>query len=115
MTERTRIKEIFPKVERIVIEYRITHNSAIGDITESGRAEYKPDFKAEFTFRCINESCTGTGFDMYPTVSMMAAKGEKEKRGSIECDGKESKKGDFSCRTTLSYSVLLEYHKDSRR
>ena len=111
----TRIKEVFPKVERIVIEFQITHVSAFGKITKSGRAEYKSDFAAEFAFRCINDTCTGNGFDLYPIVSRMAAKGETDSNGSVSCKGEESKKGHFTCNTTLSYSVHLEYQKGSRR
>lgn len=111
----TMIKEIFQKVERIVIEYQITHVSAFEKKTESGRAEYKPDFAAEFAFCCINDTCTGNGFDLYPIVSLMAAKGETDSKGSVKCEGEESRKGHFACDTTLSYSVHLEYQKGSRR
>ena len=83
--------------------------------TESGRAEYKPDFAAEFAFCCINDTCTGNGFDLYPIVSLMAAKGETDSKGIVKCEGEESRKGHFTCDTTLSYSVHLEYQKDSRQ
>lgn len=115
MSDEARIREIFPKVERIVIEYQITHVSYFGKKTESGRAEYKPDFAAEFAFCCINDTCTGNGFDLYPIVSLMAAKGETDSKGSVKCEGEESRKGHFTCDTTLYYSVHLEYQKDSRR
>lgn len=111
----TRIKEIFPKVERIVIEYQITHVSAFGKMTKSGRAEYKPDFSAEFAFCCINDTCTGNGFDLFPIVSRMVTEGETDSKGSVKCEGEESRKGHHTCNTTLSYSVHLEYQKGSRR
>ena len=48
-------------------------------------------------------------------MSRMAAKGETDSNGSVSCKGEESKKGHFTCNTTLSYSVHLEYQKGSRR
>lgn len=107
------IKEIFPKVECIVIEYTITYISAFGKMTKSGRAEYKPNLEADFSFACINDSCTGEGFDLYPVVSMMNAKGETESSGCIRCKGNESWKHRTTCYSTLTYSVHMEYHKGS--
>ncbi len=109
------IKEIFPTVECIVIEYQITYISAFGKMKKNGRAEYEPDFEADFTFRCINDSCTGKGFDLYSVVSMMAAKGETESSGCGWCDGNESRKHRTTCHTSFTYSVRLEYQKDSLR
>lgn len=110
-----RIKELFPRVECIVIEYQITYISAFGKMTKSGRAEYDPDFEADFSFGCINDSCTGKGFDLYSEVSMMAAKGETERSGCIWCDGNESRKHRTTCHTSFTYSVYLEYQKGSPR
>lgn len=104
-----RITDLWPKVKNITIKYKITYPCSATNETmiQQGTAIYKPDFLPEFHFDCINEECTGHGFELYSVVSRMIAHCEVYRSGKMECRGSESRKHPHNCPSWIEYQVLV--------
>ena len=101
MDKRYKISELFPDVEQIDIEYKLEYKHFVGTKVKNGQALYKPNFAAEFYFKCLNVDCTGCGFDLYSEV----ASAIKEARDYPNCQ----------CPCTMEYVIHVVYRKDSRQ
>lgn len=105
-----RIFDLWPKVKKIEIEYKIIYPCSVTNETkvEQGTAIYKPDFLAEFHFDCINEECTGRGFDLYSIVSQMVAHNEVVWSGTMECKGMETRKYNHACPSFIDVTIRVD-------
>ncbi len=115
MDKRYKISELFPDVEQIDIEYKLEYKHFVGTKVKNGQALYKPNFAAEFYFKCLNVDCTGCGFDLYSEVAS-AILHETTVRGLKQCGGKEARDyPNCQCPCTMEYVIHVVYRKDSRR
>ena len=98
-----RISNLWPTVKRIEIDYKISYPCSVMSevLAKQGTAIYKPDFLPKFQFDCINDECTGRGFDLHSIVSQMVAHGETTRSGTMKCKGMEAK--DQSVRMPINH------------
>ncbi len=108
-----RISNLWPTVKRIEIEYKISYPCSATNETmvAQGHAIFQPDFLPEFHFDCINEDCTGRGFELYSVVSSMIANKETSRSGRMECKGNESWKYSHACPSWIEYQVRIVFMK----
>lgn len=110
-----RIEEIYPNVESIRIEYKITYEDAIrGRVSKESSVKFSHGEEAYFKFRCANEDCSEKYFDLKQEVSS-AVWGNGKVSGTKRCLGMEAPDHRNRCPTTMEYSVLVEYRKGSPR
>ena len=107
--------EEFPDVEYVTIFATMYFASGTG-VTEEKEKEYNirldKDNMLYVHFPCINDNCTGLGFDVTEDVRSSIRKRE-EVTNRIQCSGKEDWKyygsAGCSCDTTLSYVVTPHF------
>ena len=104
-----RIQELWPDVSKIEIMAKQTYISAFGRFEDENTGTYRPDFAANFPFKCINIDCTAEYFDLYDVVSSMAVRHIEHSTGTLKCRGNEAKDHDNSCPCKLDYEVKIEY------
>lgn len=105
-----RISNLWPTVKRIEIDYKISYPCSVMSevLVKQGTAIYKPDFLPKFQFDCVNDECTGRGFDLYSIVSQMVAHGETTRSGTMKCNGMEAKDHPYACQSTMVFTIRVD-------
>lgn len=105
------IKEIFPAIEQIEINYTMVHRSAFGINNYNAKATYTPSHPNIFEIDCINKECTKGYFDLTAEVSYMYRYKLAESSKTICCEGSEAPDHMYqSCGTTLNYKINISYY-----
>lgn len=109
------ISKFWPKVEKIEIRTKQTYRSAFGVFTKEQTGHYKPDFAANFPFRCINIDCTSKDFDLFNQVSSAIAQHKEVSSGTLKCEGREAEDHNHSCPCELEYEITIEYQPNANQ
>lgn len=105
--------DVFPDIESVEICTSVLFESGVGVETEK---EYRivlgRNDKLYVYIPCLNNDCTGFGFDLTDIVRESMRKRESD-FGKVECDGKEDWKyygsSGHTCQSTLDYAVFPQY------
>lgn len=105
--------DVFPDIESVEIRASILFESGVGDgVEKEYRIVLGRNDKLYAHIPCLNNDCTGYGFDLTDIVRESIRKRESD-FGEIECDGKEDWKyygsSGHTCQSTLSYAVFPQY------
>ncbi len=104
------IQEVYPSIEKVEIEYAMTHISVFGKSERSSTLIYAPNRPNVFEIDCINRECTQEYFDLKFEVQKMVTLNISEKTGVMRCQGKEAEDHlEQSCDTILDYKITIEY------
>jgi len=68
---------------------------------------FSPTDYAGFHMKCMEEGCTGGGFDLAPVVAGLAKSHKKTTKGKVYCHGINHTFGHAS----IAYEVNIQYHK----
>lgn len=104
-----RISELWPCVAKIEINAKQTYTSAFGVFTDDKTGIFKPDYTANFHFKCRNNDCTAEYFDLYDVVASMVAHRQPHSTGTLWCRGHEAKDHDNNCPCRLDYEIVIDY------
>jgi hypothetical protein len=77
--------------------------AALGQLSE----RYAGVSKIEFHMKCMEDGCTGGGFDLAPVVAGLAKSHKKSTKGKVYCHGMNHTFGHAS----IAYEVNIQYHK----
>ncbi|MDH4162856.1 MAG: hypothetical protein OEW15_09250 [Nitrospirota bacterium] len=92
------------------IEFRMTYygkGSSVALMTRS--LVFSPSDYAGFHVRCVEEGCTGGGFDLAPIVAGLTKARKTTTKGKAFCHGKNHAVG-HAC---LAYEVSIRYQRKS--
>ena len=104
------IQEVYPSIEKVKIEYAMTHISVFGKSERSSTLIYAPNRPNVFEIDCINRECTQEYFDLLSEVRNMFALNLSERTGVMRCQGKEAEDHlEQSCDTILDYKITIKY------
>lgn len=104
------IQEVYSSIEKVKIEYAMTHISVFGKSERSSTLIYNPHRPNVFEIDCINRECTQEYFDLLSEVQNMIALNLLEKTGVMRCQGKEAEDHlEQSCDTILDYKITIKY------
>lgn len=105
-----RIEDVYPRVEKIEIEYLIEHNSFVGYNKKDEKWTLTPQSEMYFVIKCLNSECTSIGFDLSQEVSSAIDNHETEVSGTMRCQGKEAPDHPRqSCSGTLKFTIRITY------
>ena len=105
-----RIEDVYPRVEKIEIEYLIEHNSFVGYNKKEEKKTLTPQSGMCFVIECLNRECTSIGFDLSQVVSSAIHNHETEVSGTMRCQGKEAPDHPRqSCSGTLKFTIRITY------
>lgn len=106
-----RISEIFPSVNKIIIEYKRYYSFPDLDLNdkETAKMTYEDSFACNFHIKCRNIDCTQGYFDLYSVIASMIAHKEVYKDDELKCEGREARKYNHRCPCSVKYSVTIEY------
>lgn len=68
---------------------------------------FSPADYAGFHMKCMEDGCTGGGFDLAPVVAGLAKSHKKTTKGKVYCHGMNHTFGHAS----MDYEVNIQYHK----
>jgi len=68
---------------------------------------FAPADYAGFHMKCMEDGCTGGGFDLAPVVAGLAKSHKKTTKGKVYCHGMNHTFGHAS----MAYEVNIQYHK----
>lgn len=105
--------DIFPDIESVEIRASILFESGVGDgVEKEYRIVLGRNDKLYAHIPCLNNDCTGYGFDLTDIMRESIRKRESD-FGKVECDGKEDWKyygsSGHTCQSTLNYAVFPQY------
>lgn len=104
------VSAVFPNVEKLVIEYDITHTSIFGVLNENKITTLSPNSQANFIIECLNGECTFGYFDLKNVISKMVRERLSTSEGSLDCKGSEAPDHLYqSCSGILTYKISIEY------
>jgi hypothetical protein len=110
--DRRLIKEVYPFIEQVEIEYFIEHISVFGRIDKTGTLIFKSDHPNIFEIDCINIECTKGYFNFTSKVMMMVYANLKEYTDFIYCEGSEAPDHPYQkCGSTIKYKITIKYLK----
>ena len=110
LRDQRHIKEVYPSIKKVEIEYTMKHISVFGKSESSKTLIYEPECPNIFEIDCINRECTQEYFDLKSEVRNMFALNISEGTGTMRCQGKEALDHlEQSCDTTLDYKITIEY------
>jgi len=94
------------KIEFLMTYYRRGMDAVLMKRTLSfSSADY-----AAFHMKCMEEGCTGGGFDLAPAVAGLAKSHKKTAKGKVYCHGENHTFGHAS----IAYEVNIQYHKQTK-
>jgi len=91
------------KIDFLMTYYRRGMDSVLMKRTLS----FSPADYAGFHMKCMEEGCTGGGFDLAPAVAGLAKSRKKTTKGKAYCHGTNHTFGHAS----IAYEVNIQYHK----
>jgi len=71
---------------------------------------FSPADYAGFHMKCMEDGCTGGGFDLAPVVAGLARAHKKTTKGKVYCHGMNHTFGHAS----MAYEVNIQYHKQAK-
>jgi hypothetical protein len=90
------------------IEFRMTYYMrGLNAVLMTRTLNFLPANYAGFHMKCMEEGCTGGGFDLAPMVAGLAKTHKKSIKGKLFCHGKNHTIGHAS----IAYEVNIQYHK----
>ena len=109
------IKDLYPAVVEIVIEYKASHLSPFGKNDKTGTRTYKPEMKNVFEIDCPNLECSIEYFDLKNEIRDMVHCRQTEKLGTMECDGTEAHDHlNERCYSSLEYKISITYYDNGK-
>ena len=92
------------------IEFRMTYYRRGADAVLMTRTlSFSPSDYAGFHMKCMEEGCTGGGYDLAPVVASLAKARKKSVKGKIFCHGTNHTLGHAS----IAYEVNIQYCKQT--
>ena len=105
------IKDLYPSVMEIVVEYKTLHLSPFGENTETGEYEYNPNKRTVFEIDCPNRECSIGFFDLKNEIRDMIYLRQIEGCGVMKCQGGEAYDHlNQRCDSTLEYKISIMYN-----
>jgi hypothetical protein len=94
------------KIEFLMTYYRRGMDAVLMKRTLS----FSPADYAAFHMKCMEEGCTGGGFDLAPAVAGLAKSRKRTGKGKVYCHGANHTFGHAS----IVYEVNIQYHKQTK-
>ena len=105
-----RVEDLWPGVERIIVEYYAVHPSAFGLIEKKGTATYTADRQAVVLLRCPTNDCTMGYLDISGDISSMVTHKVSSRSFEKPCPGREAEDHpEQACMTTYTYRISIAY------
>jgi hypothetical protein len=90
------------------IEFRMTYfRRGLDAVLMKRTLSFSAADYAGFHMKCMEDGCTGGGFDLAPMVAGLAKSHKKTTKGKVYCHGANHTFGHAS----LAYEVSIQYHK----
>jgi len=90
------------------IEFNMTYfRLGLDAVLMTRTLSFSPADYAGFHMKCMEDGCTGGGFDLAPVVASLAKSHKKTTKGKVFCHGMNHTFGHAS----LAYEVNIQYHK----
>jgi hypothetical protein len=90
------------------IEFRMTYyQRGLNRVLMERTLSFSPADYAGFHMKCMEDGCTGGGFDLATVVAGLAKSRKKTTKGKIFCHGKNHAVGHAS----IAYEVNIHYNK----
>ncbi len=90
------------------IEFQMTYyQRGLDPVLMKRTLSFLPTDYANFHLKCMQEGCTGGGYDLAPVVASLAKSGKPSVKGKILCRGKNGTPGHAS----IAYEVNIQYAK----
>lgn len=90
------------------IEFCMTYyRRGIQPVLMQRTLSFSPANYAGFHMKCMEDGCTGGGFDLAPVVAGLAKSHKKTTKGKVYCHGMNNTFGHAS----IAYEVNIRYHK----
>jgi hypothetical protein len=94
------------------IEFRMTYyRRGLNAVLMTRTLSFSPADYAGFHLKCMEDGCTGGGFDLAPAVAGLAKSGKKSIKGKIFCHGSNQTIGHAS----MAYEVNIQYKKQYKK
>ncbi len=91
------------------IEFRMTYYRCSDAVLMTRTLRFSPADYAGFHLKCMEEGCTGGGFDLAPVVAGLAKSHRKSVKGRLFCHGANYPVGHAS----IAYEVNIQYDKQA--
>lgn len=105
-----RIREVYPDIENIEIDYHLYHCSAFGNQEEERTWNVNMQGQMCFVIDCLNRDCSSAGFDLTNEIYAMHRDHQIERNGEMVCKGQEAyNHPEQSCDGHLEYSIRISY------
>lgn len=93
------------------IEFRMTYyTKGLNRVLMTRTLSFSPSDYAGFHLKCMEDGCTGGGFDLAPAVAGLEKSGKKSVKGRIFCKGSNQAAGHAS----IAYEVNIEYKNQGK-
>jgi hypothetical protein len=103
------VSERHPGVSKI--EFRMTYyQRGLQPVLMERTLSFSPADYAGFHMKCMEDGCTGGGFDLAPVVAGLAKSRKKTSKGKVYCHGMNHSIGHAS----IGYQVNIQYQKKVR-
>ena len=90
------------------IEFHMTYyHRGLDSVLMKRTLSFSPSDYAGFHMKCMEDGCTGGGFDLTPAVAGLAKTHKKSIKGKIFCHGKNHNVGHAS----IAYEINIRYNK----
>src|SRR5574337_1001059 len=92
------------------IEFRMTYyrrGCGLGAVLMKRTLSFSPGDYAGFYLKCMEDGCTGGGFDLAPVVANLAKSRTRSIKGKLFCHGTSHPVGHAS----IDYEVNIQYSK----
>lgn len=94
------------------IEFHMTYyQRSLHAVLMKRTLNFSPANYAGFHMKCMEDGCTGGGFDLAPVVAGLAKSHKKTTKGKVYCHGLNHTFGHAS----MVYEVNIEYHKQVKK
>ena len=109
------IKDLYPEVTEVVIEYTTSHLSPFGKNSITHKQTYSPNEKNIFEINCPNRECSIGYFNLKNEIRDMVHHRQTEKLGTMECDGYEAYDHlNERCCSSLEYKISIAYYDNGK-
>lgn len=93
------------------IEFRMTYyRMGLDAVLMKRTLSFSPADYAGFHLKCMEDGCTGGGFDLTPVVAGLAKSRKKSVKGKLFCRGTNHALGHAS----IAYEVNVQYGKQAK-
>jgi hypothetical protein len=93
------------------IEFQMTYyQRGLHPVLMTRTLSFLPSNYASFHMKCMQDGCTGGGYDLAPVVAGLANSGKKTVKGKIFCHGTNDTVGHAS----IAYEVNIQYSKPGK-